>query len=171
MKAPNCHKNVLTVVQCSSLASIILSSPQVRHSDHPHFVLVCGAGLVLALSLSLAPSTESFQFQGTLRSFLTDSRARPMSQLLAPCSFVAVGSGSKPAVIRSTDASVSLCAGAADFVLDSFDPEEEEDDLSCENLLKIVYSETTDQHVNDLVWKALGEETAGHAGARGDEAL
>lgn len=47
---------------------------------------------------------------------------------------------------------------AADFVLDTFDPEEEEDELSNENLLKIVYSETTDQHVNDLVWKALGYE-------------
>ena len=50
-----------------------------------------------------------------------------------------------------------LQASAADFVLDTFDPEEEEDELSNENLLKIVYSETTDQHVNDLVWKALGE--------------
>lgn len=50
-----------------------------------------------------------------------------------------------------------LGAGGADFILDSFDPEEEEDELSNENLLKIVYSDTTDQHVNDLVWKALGE--------------
>lgn len=50
-----------------------------------------------------------------------------------------------------------LGAGGAEFILDSFDPEEEEDELSNENLLKIVYSDTTDQHVNDLVWKALGE--------------
>ena len=45
---------------------------------------------------------------------------------------------------------------AADFVLDTVDPEEEEDELSNENLLKILYSETTDQYVNDVVWAALG---------------
>lgn len=45
---------------------------------------------------------------------------------------------------------------ADDFILDTFDPEEEEDELSNENILKIVLSETTDQEVNDIVWKCLG---------------
>ncbi|EKX37720.1 hypothetical protein GUITHDRAFT_154910 [Guillardia theta CCMP2712] len=47
---------------------------------------------------------------------------------------------------------------AADFVLDTFDPEEEEDELSNERLLTIIRSETTDQFVNELVWKCLGYE-------------
>lgn len=115
------------------------------------------AGLVLVLSLSLAPNTDSFQLQGVVSGFLAakdTARACPIvPQALAPCCF---GRGARASMLRSADAAV-LRAGAADFVLDSFDPEEEEDELSCENLLKVVYSETTDQHVNDLVWKALGE--------------
>jgi hypothetical protein len=61
------------------------------------------------------------------------------------------------AVTAAAERAGALRAGAADFVLDTIDPEEEEDELSNENLLKILYSETTDQHVNDVVWRALGE--------------
>jgi len=68
--------------------------------------------------------------------------------------------GVRSAALRSAGAATAGQAGAADFVLDTFDPEEEEDELSNENLLKILYSETTDQHVNDVVWRALGEHCA-----------
>jgi len=49
-------------------------------------------------------------------------------------------------------------ASSEDYILDVFDPEEEEDELSNEVMLKIIYQETTDQEVNDLVWKCLGYE-------------
>jgi len=73
--------------------------------------------------------------------------------------FAVGAAGVRSAALRSAGAATAVQAGAADFVLDTFDPEEEEDELSNENLLKILYSETTDQHVNDVVWRALGEST------------
>jgi hypothetical protein len=45
-----------------------------------------------------------------------------------------------------------------DYILDTFDPEEEEDELSNEAMLQIILSETPDQEVNLLVWKCLGYE-------------
>ena len=116
------------------------------------------AGLVLLLALSLAPSTDSFQLQCAL-SALRTAYSAPWAVCSRPAagSSFAVLAAEGRAALRSAEAATALRAGAADFVLDTFDPEEEEDELSNENLLKILYSETTDQHVNDVVWRALGE--------------
>jgi hypothetical protein len=116
------------------------------------------AGLVLLLALCLAPSTDSFQLQGAL-SALRAAYSAPWAVCSRPAagSSFAVLAAERASALRSAQAATALRAGAADFVLDTFDPEEEEDELSNENLLKILYSETTDQHVNDVVWRALGE--------------
>ena len=115
-------------------------------------------GLVVLFSC-LAPSTDSFQLQGALGSF-GPARVRTRevcAQAASP--WLSHGALNHAGAERRGNSAVfALGAGAADFILDSFDPEEEEDELSNENLLKIVYSDTTDQHVNDLVWAALGEK-------------
>jgi hypothetical protein len=122
----------------------------------------------MLLSLALAPRTDSFQLHGAFSGVSAAAKETRLScsQSLASCSFVLgrvaeMSAGMRAATVRSADAAV-LRAGAADFVLESFDPEEEVDELSNENLLKVLYSETTDQHVNDLVWAALGETFCMH---------
>jgi hypothetical protein len=127
----------------------------------------------LVLLLSLATSTDSFQLQGALMG-LGSAQARPrqLCSQAAPSPWLSHGAfGRASGGLRGNEAATALEAGAADFILDSFDPEEEEDELSNENLLKIVYSETTDQHVNDLVWNALGEKAGVNRGAKRESSL
>lgn len=128
-----------------------------------------GLVLLLLLTVGLSPSADSFQMQSTFSGFC--ATARDARLLCSPSlGSVALGSSVTNMGLRSSIRTTALCpdgdtvlrAGAADFVLESFDPEEEEDELSNENLLKILYSQTTDYYVNDVVWKALGEEIYVH---------
>ena len=147
-----------------------LSPSTPAQSARPDGKVAFFTGLVVLLSL--APSTDSFQLQGALGSF---GPARVCTREF--CAQAAPSWLSHGALLRAgaerrgNRAVLALGAGAADFILDSFDPEEEEDELSNENLLKIVYSDTTDQHVNDLVWAALGEEETPGESLRDDTVL
>ena len=53
-----------------------------------------------------------------------------------------------------------LSMSGPSYVLDSFDPEDDEisDELSNENLLRIIKGDVPDNEVNLLVWKCLGYE-------------
>ena len=116
------------------------------------------------MTMGLSPSADSFQMQSTFSGFCTTAKD---ARLLCSPSLgsIALGRSVANMGLRSSKRATALCpdgdtvlrAGAADFVLESFDPEEEDDELSNENLLKILYSQTTDYYVNDVVWKALGE--------------
>ncbi len=123
--------------------------------------------LLLLLTVGLSPSADSFQMQSTFSGFCGTARDARLSPSLGS---IVLGSSVTNMGLRSCIRTTVLCpdgdtvlrAGAADFVLESFDPEEEEDELSNENLLKILYSQTTDYYVNDVVWKALGEKIYVH---------